>query len=669
MGQKVNPISLRLEKTNRHFDSCWYEDYNYTDLLLQDLKIKNYFKTVLNQIAYPEGRILIENLPKKSNINLFYWNPSLSRQKKKIRFQLQDYKDNKKSKKDKKKIQSFFLFPGQKYWNQEKNVNFTLAQQTLDRWKNTLTAPLHLYKKNVQLEKLVSFSSPSFLVEKGVNQEKTELLQSRKRIESLSDLAQTKSRSNKIQTEKGCTSLVSRAAQGIQPTQTGLSPKGDQLRYSIISRNKAKEIKQEGAFLFQGIRSMLLKKNEYKEDVYNQEILKAYRRDNKKTKSDSKIEEIIQSNLGIDKQAVLLSTPYPCAARLRKLLAQPSVDKHYVVKGNPFSYKQSNPFPRRDDHFCKNFTNSTSGMGDKNINKFLLQFVLNSRDCNKLVGKEDTDNKWGVERFFVRYLLAQLYGKFLQNKSVRSQENLRLISIFKFFFQQKKKKQKPITDSTRDSKTKTKYSDFGGKQDRSKKVQKQPNPQKGITEVNTYFPPEYIQRELVKSFDFKRKGQEQLFSLAQQKDDTFYKSKILKARLLPGLYSSNKVLHKHLESFLSKSYNSFFNLHLFRTLIEMQGALFLVQEIIYYLERKIPFRRIKTQILREIPHYKHIKGVRITCSGRVGGRSKKAQRSKTQSVKIGQTPLGVFSSKIDFASKSALTRFGLIGVKVWVCYQ
>lgn len=669
MGQKVNPISLRLEKTNRHFDSCWYEDYNYTDLLLQDLKIKNYFKTVLNQIAYPEGRILIENLPKKSNINLFYWNPSLSRQKKKIRFQLQDYKDNKKSKKDKKKKVSFFLFPGQKYWNQEKNLTFTLAQQTLDGWKNTLTAPLHLYKKNVQLDKLVSFSSPSFLVEKGVNQEKTELLQSRKRILSLSDLAQTKERSNKIQTEKGCTSLVSRAAQGIQPTQTGLSPKGDQLPYSIIPRNKAKEIQQEGAFLFQGIRSMLLKKNEYKEDVYNQEILKAYRRDNKKTKSDSKIEEIIQSNLGIDKQAVLLSTPYPCAARLLEQLAQPSVDKHYVVKGNPFSYKQSNPFPRRDDHFCKNFTNSTSGMGDKNINKFLLQFVLNCRDCNKLVGKQDTDNKWGVERFFVRYLLAQLYGKFLQNKSVRSQENLRLISIFKFFFQQKKKKQKPITDSTRDSKTKTKSSDFRGKQDRSKKVQKQPNPQKGITEVNTYFPPEYIQRELVKSFDFKRKGQEQLFSLAQQKHDTFYKSKILKNRVLPGLYSSNKVYKSHLESFLSKSYNSFFNLHLFRTLIEMQGALFLVQEIIYYLERKIPFRRIKTQILREIPHYKHIKGVRITCSGRVGGRSKKAQRSKTQSVKIGQTPLGVFSSKIDFASKSALTRFGLIGVKVWVCYQ
>ena len=104
-------------------------------------------------------------------------------------------------------------------------------------------------------------------------------------------------------------------------------------------------------------------------------------------------------------------------------------------------------------------------------------------------------------------------------------------------------------------------------------------------------------------------------------------------------------------------------------MIEKQSAFFWVQEIIYYLERKIPFRRIKTQILKEIPHYKHIKGIRIKCSGRVGGRSKKAQRSKTQSVKMGQTSLGVFSSKIDFACKSASTRFGLVGVKVWVCYK
>lgn len=86
MGQKVNPISLRLEKTNRRFDSCWYDDYNYTSLLLQDLQIKLYLKTVLNQINYPEGRVLIENLPKKGNIHYFYNNPSVSRKKRILYF-------------------------------------------------------------------------------------------------------------------------------------------------------------------------------------------------------------------------------------------------------------------------------------------------------------------------------------------------------------------------------------------------------------------------------------------------------------------------------------------------------------------------------------------------------------------------------------------------------
>jgi len=593
MGQKVNPISLRLQKTNRHFDSCWYDDYNYTDLLLRDLKIKNYFKIVLNQIAYPEGRILLENLPKKSNINLFYCNPSNSRRKKKIRFQLQDYKDNKKSKKDKKNFfgKSFFSFPEQKYWNQEKNRTFTLAQQGLEGWKNTLTAPLHLYKKNVQLD---GSSFPK--VEKSVYQEGPFLLQSRKPLYCLSDLTIIKK--TVIDTEKGCTTLL--PSKKIIADR-GMLPKGDQLAYSVFPTNKAKH--------------------------NNQEI-------QKKTKEYSKIKEIIEIHLGIDKQGVLLN---------------PSVDKNLVVKGKVFSYKQAHPLP-----LCKRYTGSTSGIGDNNVNKFLLQFVLNNRDCNKSIGKQDTHKKWVVERFFVRYLLAQLYGKFLQNKSVYSQENLRTLYQFKIFFQEKKKKQKPIIDY-RDLKkgTQTKYPSLLGKQDISKKVQKEYSPQKGITKVNTFSPSKRGRRE----------------QLTQRKDEELLKSKILKINLLPGLYSSNRVYKSHLESFLSKQYNSFFNLHLFRTLIEKQGALFLVQEIIYYLERKMPFRRIKTQILREIPHYKHIKGVRITCSGRVGGRSKKAQRSKTQSVKIGQTPLTVFSSKIDFASKSAYTRFGLIGVKVWVCYQ
>ena len=129
MGQKVNPISLRLEKTNRHFDSCWYDDYNYTDLFLQDLKIKNYLKVVLNQITYPEGRVSIENLPKKTNINLFYHNPTFYRQKKNIRFQLQNFKEKKTKTFAEKNKYSVFCFPEQKYWTDKKSCSFPLAQQ------------------------------------------------------------------------------------------------------------------------------------------------------------------------------------------------------------------------------------------------------------------------------------------------------------------------------------------------------------------------------------------------------------------------------------------------------------------------------------------------------------------------------------------------------------
>lgn len=110
---------------------------------------------------------------------------------------------------------------------------------------------------------------------------------------------------------------------------------------------------------------------------------------------------------------------------------------------------------------------------------------------------------------------------------------------------------------------------------------------------------------------------------------------------------------------------------------EFQSAQFLAEEIVYYLGRGINFRQIKNQILKEIRpqnnrrfnYAKIIKGLRISCSGRLGGRSKKAQRSRTLSARYGSVPLHVFSNKIDYAFKLANTRFGSMGIKVWVCYK
>ena len=43
MGQKVNPIGLRLNIT-RTWDSIWYADKDYSTYLIEDQKIRKYLK-------------------------------------------------------------------------------------------------------------------------------------------------------------------------------------------------------------------------------------------------------------------------------------------------------------------------------------------------------------------------------------------------------------------------------------------------------------------------------------------------------------------------------------------------------------------------------------------------------------------------------------------------
>ena len=100
-----------------------------------------------------------------------------------------------------------------------------------------------------------------------------------------------------------------------------------------------------------------------------------------------------------------------------------------------------------------------------------------------------------------------------------------------------------------------------------------------------------------------------------------------------------------------------------------QNPLFLATQLCFSLENRKTFRRLKDRLMQDISRDSSIKGVRISCSGRVAARSKKAQKAKTESIQWGQTSLNVFSDLVNFASKSALTPFGKIGVKVWICYK
>lgn len=134
-------------------------------------------------------------------------------------------------------------------------------------------------------------------------------------------------------------------------------------------------------------------------------------------------------------------------------------------------------------------------------------------------------------------------------------------------------------------------------------------------------------------------------------------------------YQINLKYKNYLENFLSNQFNLNVQVLPFKILNEWQSANFFADEIVYLLERRVPFRRLKSMILKLITQNHKIRGIRITCSGRVGGKSKKAQRAKIESIKFGQTSLHVFSSKIDFACKTAYTSLGSTGVKIWICYN
>jgi small subunit ribosomal protein S3 len=56
------------------------------------------------------------------------------------------------------------------------------------------------------------------------------------------------------------------------------------------------------------------------------------------------------------------------------------------------------------------------------------------------------------------------------------------------------------------------------------------------------------------------------------------------------------------------------------------------------------------------------KGVKIICSGRLGG----AELARTESQMLGAIPLQTLQSQVDYAVTHATTTAGVIGIKVWI---
>ena len=74
MGQKVNPYGIRLG-INKTLSSRWFSKSEYTKLLHQDLKIKNYVEKKLKNASI--SKINIERAAKKLRLSIYSSRPGI----------------------------------------------------------------------------------------------------------------------------------------------------------------------------------------------------------------------------------------------------------------------------------------------------------------------------------------------------------------------------------------------------------------------------------------------------------------------------------------------------------------------------------------------------------------------------------------------------------------
>lgn len=80
------------------------------------------------------------------------------------------------------------------------------------------------------------------------------------------------------------------------------------------------------------------------------------------------------------------------------------------------------------------------------------------------------------------------------------------------------------------------------------------------------------------------------------------------------------------------------------------------------LEGKIAYRRAAKMAIQNAIR-SGAEGIKIQISGRLNG----AEMRRREMFKEGRTPLHTFRADIDYCQCEALTKVGLLGVKVWIC--
>jgi ribosomal protein S3 len=648
MGQKVNPISLRLEQTNRHFDSCWFNDYNYTHLLNRDINIQSYINLVLKQIKYSSARFFIQNLPNKIKINVFFLNPKGFRKSAAGAFQLKD---------------SF-------------KVHNLAATKRKSKKIKRITRIAQLVKKNTflkhyKMDKNSKTKALSYLLLKAYNTNKKNCTENE--IKFFLRYLLLKNFSLKFKEKPLCPLL----------SPPSLMGGNDPLLFRKVKKNANNQPASPRSratiqcFLFSNLRNLRLLNNKNKL-ILTTNFLKTKIHDYKhhlqeniiqnKIKFSSLIPAATSGTMAAKKSHYLAVSPANVLTLKQQdytTLTNPNLTSHSrgaLNKGGDCKSRWPIQNDNADGSFLAlsstpsmEYFNSPTKKQQNHSTPLVAVKHFNKTKCNVLSSLLNSTAK--QQNINSNYLFLSL----INNESLKKTHK-HYNKVFKDFSHfSSSHLALPCPVGQRPVFTKEQILDFSETNEVYTALEG-----KGFTESKKLpcFAATQGAKGKVDHFQYRNMEISRSEIIKNGTLEKSYKTSKKKVLLL-----RNSSYKTHLESQLSNVFSSDVVLSFFRLFNEKQSAVFLAEEIVYYLEKRVPFFKIKNQILREIHKSSFLKGLRITCSGRVGGRSKKAQRAKIQIIKYGQTSLHVFSSKIDFASKHAHTTFGLLGIKVWICYN
>ena len=113
---------------------------------------------------------------------------------------------------------------------------------------------------------------------------------------------------------------------------------------------------------------------------------------------------------------------------------------------------------------------------------------------------------------------------------------------------------------------------------------------------------------------------------------------------------------------LKKLYDKEIQINIFEVKKPELDATIVANNVARQIEGKIAYRRAIKQAIANTMRA-GAEGVKIQIAGRLNG----AEIARSEMFKEGRTPLHTFRADIDYCHAEALTKVGLLGIKVWIC--